>query len=308
MPKMHVKRSITIDAPVKKVYEMVSNFNHWTAWSPWLIQDPEAKVSVSDDAKFYSWEGTRVGSGEMKVTSETAPNVVEYDLTFLKPWKSHAKVKFETIAEGDRTKATWHMDSALPFFMFWMKKSMEGYVGMDYERGLYLLKDLAECGKVHSTMEFLGTENFDGCNYIGVKKLVDMDSIDTSMQNDFLQLEKFFSENSDLQITGNPFSIYYKWDVVKKKVGYISAFPISTKPSTVPSEFVLGYIPSTRVNSIIHKGPYTQLGNAWSTQYSMHRNKEFKMNKKIHPFEIYENDPAKVESKELQTRICFPCK
>jgi effector-binding domain-containing protein len=244
----------------------------------------------------------------MRITVENAPHSVEYDLTFLKPWKSQAKVKFETVGKDNSTEATWYMDSSLSFFLFWMKKSMEGFVGMDYERGLYLLKDLSESGTVHSKMSFIGKEKFDGCEYLGVQRLVSMDALDSSMQNDFNLLENFFKQQADLTITGNPFSIYNKWDVVNKKVGYISAFPVDKKPSSVPSEFVTGNIPSTEVNTIIHTGPYTHLGNAWSAQYSMKRNKEFKMNKKIHPFEIYENDPEKVKATDLKTRVCFPCK
>ena len=65
-----------------------------------------------------------VGSGNMNVTAENAPQSIDYDLTFLKPWKSRAKVRFELERKGDGTKTTWFMESSLPFFMFWMKKMM----------------------------------------------------------------------------------------------------------------------------------------------------------------------------------------
>ena len=65
------------------------------------------------------------------------------DLTFLKPCKSQAKVAFYLKEEGASTQVRWTMDSVLPFFLFWMKKSMEAYISQDYGRGLRLLKDFA---------------------------------------------------------------------------------------------------------------------------------------------------------------------
>ena len=37
---------------------------------------------------------------------------------------------------------------------------MEIFVGMDYDRGLALLKDLVESGKTNSTLEFKGLKDF----------------------------------------------------------------------------------------------------------------------------------------------------
>ena len=61
MPKVSVRKSIVIDAPLEKVYEFVRNFKEWPAWSPWLITDPECKVSYADDGGQYTWEGDVVG-------------------------------------------------------------------------------------------------------------------------------------------------------------------------------------------------------------------------------------------------------
>ena len=76
------------------------------------------------------------------------------DLTFLKPWKSQAKVAFYLKEEGASTQVRWTIDSGIPFFLFWMKKQMEIFVGMDYDRGLTMLKDLVETGSSNSTLTF----------------------------------------------------------------------------------------------------------------------------------------------------------
>lgn len=45
------------------------------------------------------------------------------------------------------------MDGKLPYFMFFMVKMMKNWIGMDYERGLAMLKEFIETGEVISRVE-----------------------------------------------------------------------------------------------------------------------------------------------------------
>lgn len=307
MSKMHVKKSILIHAPTDKVYKIISDFNHWSSWSPWLIMEPEAKVDVATDAKFYSWEGTRVGAGNMKITAENPNKSVDMDLTFLKPWKSVAKVRFELQAKGNETEVLWLMDSSLPFFMFWMKKMMVAWIGMDFERGLAMLKDYTEDGKVHSRLHFKGTSQFGGCNYIGIRRDCTINTVGPCMKEDFDKIWQYIGKNKDL-VNGYPFSIYHKWDMVKGNVSYTAGVPVNTIPADLSSGMVSGAIPATEIYTLEHVGNYRHLGNAWSTLNSMQRNKEFNSRKGFHPFEVYVNNPNEVPEEELITAVNFAVK
>ena len=79
MPKINVSKRITINAPKEKTKEFLVDFRNWKNWSPWLVCEPETKLTYSDDGKFYEWEGNRIGSGEMKVLYESE-NQIDYDL------------------------------------------------------------------------------------------------------------------------------------------------------------------------------------------------------------------------------------
>lgn len=267
--------------------------------------EPGAKVDVGSDAKSFSWEGDRVGAGNMKVISEEVNQSVSFDLNFLKPWKSTAKTKFELKNNGDSTEVTWIMNSSLPFFMFWMKKMMLAFISMDYDRGLALLKDYVEDGEIHSKLEFKGETAYAGCNYIGFKNSCAIKSMGDSMKNDFNKLHSYASEHGD-NIDGPPLTIYHKWDMVKGQVEYTSGFPMKEISKDLPSDMISGSIPDTKVYSLAHTGPYTHLGNAWSTLYTMQRNKEFKLNKQADPFEVYVSNPEEVTANELVTVINFP--
>lgn len=305
MPKLHITKSILIDAPVDRVYPALNDFNHWAEWSPWLIQEPEAIVRVSDDAKYYAWEGDRIGSGNMRITAEKENDFIDYDLTFLKPWKSSSKVRFELEPQKGSTKVTWLMDSSLPFFLFWMKKSMIAYIGMDYERGLAMLKDYAEDGEVHSKLDFKGVSEYPGCTYIGIQTDCAMDQVGPRMEEDLTKLGTFLSDREEL-VAAPPFSMYHKWDAVRRQIAYTSAFPVNSIPGDLPAGFITGEIPATKVYTLVHTGPYDHLGNAWSTLYNMQRNKVFKLNKKVNPFEVYISDPGEVPGEKLVTEVHFP--
>ncbi len=307
MPKLNIKKSIVIDAPRDKVFNIIKDFNTWTTWSPWLIAEPEAKVRIADDAQSYEWEGKITGKGNMEITDTVENESVKIDLTFLTPYKSTAKVWFELVEKEGGTEVSWFMDSGLPFFMFFMTKMMNTLIGMDYQRGLNMLKDYAEDGEVHSKLEKLGESEHPGGSFIVVKRECSMDDVGQSMSSDFETLGNYLKDKEDL-VNGPGFSIYHKWELGKGRVTYSTGFPVKNIPDDLPEGITSGSIPTTKVYTTRHTGPYAHLGNAWSAMQMYQRGKVFKYNKKIPPFETYESMPGSVPDNELITDIHFPVK
>jgi effector-binding domain-containing protein len=319
MPKFTVEKAITVNVPLEKVYQTVTHFEDWIAWSPWLLMEPEAKVEFKKEPEFYSWEGQRVGSGNMEVLSidkTESSAVVTYALNFLKPWKSYADVQFilEKLDDGSDEGATqvkWTMDSSLPFFLFWMKKMMVTFIGMDYQRGLNMLKEHLETGNINSAIELKGEASLPETQYIGITTQCTFDDIGKAMGADFEALEGYFADKSDL-VNGLTFSIYHKWNMSKQLCDYTAAIPVKSLPDSVlnnlPSNMKLDTRPEYKVFTLRHTGDYAHLGNAWTTLYTMQRNKEIACLGKAHPFEVYVNNPNEVEPSELVTDLMFPVK
>lgn len=300
MPKINTSKSVEINAAASTVREVIANFNEWRPWSPWLILEPEATTDIASDGKSYSWEGKRVGSGQMAIEHESNERI-DCDLLFLKPWKSKAKTSFDLKENGGKTTVTWNMDSSLPFFMFFMKKQMEAFIGMDYERGLSMLKEYIEEGKVSSKLEFPAPEQFEGGKFIGIKETTSKEGMASTMESHFASL---FEAAGD-RMTGTYFSQYHKFDMVKNKVEYTAAVSVSDYPENIDSKMIKGSLPAMKVKKVRHTGPYDYLGNPWSAAQMMIRGKEFKPKKGIHPFELYVNNPQEVSKEELITEVCF---
>jgi len=307
MPKTYVEKTITIAANLEKVKSVITDFNHWKAWSPWFILEPEAKEYVSENGKRHEWEGKRIGSGIIKVVAEEEL-LIKCDLKFLKPWKSESKSDFilEKMDENT-TKLTWTMAGSLPFFMFWMKKMMERLIGMDYDRGLLMLKDYIEKGKVDAKLEFLGESQFEGCQFIGIKSECTIDNIGEVMEADFKKLADFAKDNEEI-VTCDWFSVYHKFDFNKNKVVYTSGVGIKSDPKSLPAGMIKGQLPATKVHTVRHIGPYELSGNGWSAIMAMDRTKEFAKNKKIPPMEFYRNSPMDTDPRDLISDICMAVK
>ncbi len=296
---MQISRSIFIEAPLTKVKSVVTDFHSWPIWSPWLITEPDAKVVVADDGQSYTWEGKRVGAGEMSIKAESNEQV-DYNLLFLKPWKSKADVSFLLQAKDNGTEVSWTMQSSLPFFLFFMKKKTEAWIGSDYERGLAMLKEYIEQDQVNSKLEFMGSQPFTGTYYVGIERKTTYEGMKQSMGQDFGSLmEKFEMGN------GQWFSIYHKFDMVHQKVHYTACVGLDELPDAVPLDWVKGKIEPCNMFVVRHIGPYDHIGNAWSAAMSCMRAKEFKTKRKTSPLEIYRNSPQNTDPKDLVSDICF---
>ncbi|MEO5917334.1 MAG: SRPBCC family protein [Luteolibacter sp.] len=306
MPKFQVHKSIFVESPVKRVYDSVRDFKQWPAWSPWLIAEPDSRMDYSADGKSYAWDGKITGSGEMKIIGEN-PQTIDYQLTFLKPWKSVNSARFLFADRNGGTEVTWTMEGSLPFFMFWMKSMMAGYVGADYQRGLMMLKAVIETGSNPSKLDFIGLKSFPGFHYVGVKTRCPIADIAANMQRDMAKLTQWLG-TSGHQPSGKPFSICHKWDLGKGTTDYTLAFPFTTTPTGLSNDFVSGAVPACKVYQVRHTGPYRFLGNAWAAGVMHGRAKVYTPDKKIDAFEVYENDPTAVPENELVTILHFPVK
>ena len=147
-----VERTTTISAPPATVFAKISDLTQWDQWSPWAHLDPDMTVTHAGDpasvGQHYAWSGNRkVGEGNMTITNVDAPNEVELDLHFLKPFKSESDLTWRVEPEGDGSRVIWNMTGANTFMIKMMArfgKGMDKQVGPDFEAGLAKLKQLLE--------------------------------------------------------------------------------------------------------------------------------------------------------------------
>ncbi|USD65815.1 SRPBCC family protein [Vibrio sp. SCSIO 43136] len=300
----HVSRSTDINKSVSEVVTYLADFHHWPVWSPWLIMEPDCDLTYQGDngqqGSSYEWSGDLVGAGKMQMTSVQS-NQLEMALSFYKPFKSTATVKFEVAEKGEGCRVTWHMYSKVPWFLFFLKGMFKSMISMDYDRGLRMLKSQLETSSVPSLLTDLGEQTWPTTHYIALAGSGTLEEIGPLMANQIEELHAYMSDN---KIVGSAplFTYYRKMDMSSQHFDYWICCPVE-KPTQVGAPFISGTLPQARTYAIEHQGEYQFLGNAWSMAMAATRHKKIKVKRKPVGIEIYLDEPGETEGYHLRTQV-----
>ena len=142
------QRSVTINAPVEKVFPLVANHKEWKRWSIWNQRDPNMLMTYSGPemaaGSKWSWKSKSEGTGGMEFSAVEPNKRVGYILTMEDLTPATGDLKFTT--EGAATKVSWDINGNAgmnPVFR-WFGLFMDKMIGPDFEAGLKNLKKLAE--------------------------------------------------------------------------------------------------------------------------------------------------------------------
>ncbi len=306
--KYHIEKSIVINKAVNEVKPLVADFAKWNSWSPWNVLEPTCKTStdgpVGAVGHTMSWEGEIIGAGSMTL-QKVEGGVYEYDLQFLKPFKSKATTAFTLKEKGEQTEVTWTMDGAMPFFLAFMIPMLKMMVTMDYDRGLKMMKSIAETGSVDADTTNKGMVDFEGFSYVGIQRKLPIAQM-REMQKDFETIIQDIVVGQGVSAK-HWFALYPKLHAKEMSMTYIAAISDEqVDASKLGEQYVAGKIESGKMLEIHHRGAYDFLGNAWSMGMMYLRAKKIKQGGI--PFEYYRNSPLEVQPNELETSIYFPVK
>jgi uncharacterized protein YndB with AHSA1/START domain len=148
-PKFTVTRSVSINAPVDKVYPLVADPRGWKQWTVWNQRDPAMQIEYfgapSGAGAGWSWKSKSEGDGKMTFTAAEPGRRVAYDL-FFPDFGTTSRGDLSFVSEGTATKVTWTMNGDMgsnPLFR-WFALNADSMVGKDFEGGLAGLKAVAE--------------------------------------------------------------------------------------------------------------------------------------------------------------------
>ena len=308
----HVKRSIKVDVPVSRAYAFIGDFKNWKDWSPWLIMEKDVEMNYTGEPGTlnhgYSWKGNLTGSGEMTNTKLIPNEFIEQDLFFKEPFPSKSNVYWTFSGDSTQTEITWGMKGRMPFLFKFMAKQMEPMIGMDYERGLRMLKEDLETGKVSSQVNVVGVANVDNLIYIGIQGKLEFEAVDTFMQNAYIRLADVINRHPKLDAAGYPFSIYNNFGLDGQLLDIIAAIPVQGEIIEMDG-IVNGMLPAGKALKVQHLGKYENTGNAWTTAFSYIRYNKLKADKSKAAFEIYTTDPTmEPDQDKWETMVFVPLK
>jgi uncharacterized protein YndB with AHSA1/START domain len=146
-----LERTVVINAPPEKVFNLINDFHQWPQWSPWEHLDPALKRTYegpeAGPGTVYAWDGNnKVGNGRMEILESQASTKVIIKLDFFKPFEAHNTAEFTLAPNDGGTQVTWAMFGPNNFIAKLMQTffSMDKMVGGQFEQGLAQMKAAAE--------------------------------------------------------------------------------------------------------------------------------------------------------------------
>ena len=151
--KRHLKRSITINAPVGIIFEEVNNLKKWQNWSPWQNIDTNTTIiyegSEAGVGSTMTWASKhpQVGKGSQKIVVSNPNRCIITSLEFV-DWSDSVTTtdwKFEQ-QTADETQVTWSHDSDNKGKLLYKYMDILIYfkLGKSYSQGLQNLKEYVE--------------------------------------------------------------------------------------------------------------------------------------------------------------------
>src|SRR5688572_9344071 len=115
--EVNVSRSITIDAPIDRVFEQVNDLRNWEKWSPWKRMDPMMEMTFSNppvgQGAYYKWVSTnkQMGSGTMTL-AKVVNNEEIVTALHNEKWGDGSST-FKFAHKNKEVRVTWEMNNDL---------------------------------------------------------------------------------------------------------------------------------------------------------------------------------------------------
>jgi len=144
-----VEREINIDRTKSDVFDYIKYLKNQDNYSRWAKMDPQMEKSyrgIDGTVGFISaWDSQNdnVGQGEQEISKIIEGERIEYELRFIKPFKSTspAYMRIQT-SHDNKTKVVWGMSGTMPYPMNLMMlfMNLEKMLNEDLDIGLRNLK------------------------------------------------------------------------------------------------------------------------------------------------------------------------
>lgn len=144
-----VERSVVVDAPADRVFNLVVDPREWKRWTVWNQRDPDMEISYGGppfgQGARWSWISKSEGTGSMTFTRVVPNERLGYELSFPDfGMKSEGELILAAAGKGTRVTWTNRGDVGRNPLKRYLAVSMDRLVGPDFEAGLANLKQLAE--------------------------------------------------------------------------------------------------------------------------------------------------------------------
>lgn len=143
-----------IASPPEQVFDVLSDLNRFSEWSPFLVSDPEQKYHVTGESgkvgSTFHWEGVAEKSlGSQTLTAMTETSTLRMDCDIQQPFAGAPIFEYQLKETESGTEVTQTFTLQLSGFSYLMTKifGVEKQMTTTNQLGMTRLKELLENGK-----------------------------------------------------------------------------------------------------------------------------------------------------------------
>ncbi len=148
------ERSGVINAPAEKIFPYLVSFKMGSQWSPYEKVDPNMKHVFSGPegqaGSVLEFDGNRdAGSGKLEILKVIPNQLVQIQLTMIKPFHGENFIEYKLTPEGTGTRFSWSMSGNGGFLGKLMATFIdcEKMIAGQFTTGINNLKTLVEAQK-----------------------------------------------------------------------------------------------------------------------------------------------------------------
>ncbi len=141
-----VERSLMIEQPPDRIWELLEDPTAWNRWSPYYARDPDMKINYTGAPRGmgarWHWDSASEGSGTVSIIGASVPR--QLDLIVVRDLLGTALCQFILEPVNSGTKLTWkiEVDATWNPILRWLGLGMERWIAPDFERGLDNIREL----------------------------------------------------------------------------------------------------------------------------------------------------------------------
>lgn len=308
MPEYAAEAFETMAVDAQRLREVLLDLGDWYTWLPWLRVDPDIVLEVEgaagSPAQRLRWHAGRESAGEVLLEGGAADSIA-CRLRQTEPTGFEGSMRF-TLADAGRdgTTVQWRLAGRLPWLRALGVAHLEDTLRADQARGLRLLRDRVELGRVPSCCEAPRLTACGDEGYVGFRVTVPFERLGAMLDAGFDRVRRTL-EQRGTRPSGPAFALYDRQDRRHGECTVIACWPFAGDLGA-DRHLVRGRRQAATTLSVVHTGAFRHLPNAWARLRTHIARSEHRIDRGSAPFERYLDDPATTAEEARRTEVHFP--
>ena len=143
-----IEKTIEINAPPSKVFNLIYDLNQWSKWDPWVVETMDHhtgyQIEKSQSGYCLNWISYKgaVGRGKLTIIHSIPDSLIQTEIIFEK------KIKCEGIflisSHNNNTTIRLTIRGELHGIKKWANLLMEQQIGGQFQQGFFKIKEICE--------------------------------------------------------------------------------------------------------------------------------------------------------------------